>query len=128
MKKKDIEYTHYNWIIGIPFLKKYRLSFDYEKKRIGFYKNDGKIINNNINKDKKEEKYNFFKSTIFKVILIVLFILIIFILGMLFQKYLQKPRKKKVNELDDNYIYEPYKDSINNNKNDFNKIGIESIN
>ena len=35
-------YTYYSWVIGIPFLKKYRLSFDYEAKAIGFYKNGGK--------------------------------------------------------------------------------------
>ena len=106
------------WSLGIPFLKKYRLSFNYDSKVIGFYKNDGKIID----KSKKEDDFNFFESNIFKI-----FIIIIFILGMLFQKNLQRTRKKKANELDDNYEYESYKDNDNldNKDNKGNKIGIE---
>ena len=111
------------WSLGIPFLKKYRLSFNYDSKMIGFYKNDGKIID----KSKKEDDFNFFESNIFKIFIIIILVIIIFILGMLFQKNLQRTRKKKANELDDNYEYESYKDNDNldNKDNKGNKIGIE---
>ena len=124
LKNLDGQYTYYNWIIGIPFLKKFRLSFDYEAKRIGFYKKDGKINGEN------KEKNNFFKSIYFKIIIVVILIIIIFTLGMVFQKILQKPRKKKANELDDNYEYESYKENANNNiiNEENNKIGVEEIN
>ena len=117
-----------NWILGIPFLKKYRLSFNYDKKNIGFYINDG--IDKKIKK-KENSGFNFFESIIFKIIVITILIIIIFVLGVLFQKKFQKTRKKKANELDDGYEYETYKEQINNNINDNNtnnKIGTDSIN
>ncbi len=127
LNNSDVQYTYYTWIIGIPFLKKYRLSFNYESKNIGFYKNDGKII------EKNKEKSNFFKSIFFKIVIIIILIIIIFALGMIFQKNFKKARKKKANELDDdNYEYESYKENGNNNeyinKDDHNKMGIEAIN
>ena len=124
---------YYSWVLGIPFLKKYRLSFNYDTKMIGYYRNDGKIIEKE--KNNNNNKVNFFESTVFKIIIIIILVIIIFVLGMLFQKTFQKNRKKKANELDDNYEYEPYKDKINNendnknnNGNNSNKIGIDSIN
>ena len=48
---------------------------------------------------------------------------------MLIQKNLQKTRKKKANELDDNYEYESYKEKTNNEKDNNNgKAVIDSIN
>ena len=124
-----VKKPHYyvTWSLGIPFLKKYRLSFNYDSKMIGFYKNDGKNIEKN-NKD--ENGFNFFESNIFKIFIIIILVIIIFILGMLFQKNLQRTRKKKANELDDNYEYESYKDNaiLDNKDNNDNKIGIEPIN
>ena len=110
------------WSLGIPFLKKYRLSFNYDSKMIGYYKNDGKIID----KNKNVENNNIFNSDFFKIFIIVILGIILFLLGMQMQKLLQKQRKKKANELDDNYDYEPYKD--NNNKKDKNSIDIKGIN
>ena len=105
--------NYYDWTLGIPFLKKYRLSFNYDTKKIGYYKYDG-INNHNSNKTEEENSFNFFKSTIFKIICIIILIIIIFILGMLFQKKCYGKKKKKAFELnDDNYEYESY-DNINN--------------
>ena len=109
------------WQLGIPFLKKYRLSFNYESKMIGYYANDGNII------EKNKNNFKLFNSTIFKIIVIIILSAIIFILGMKMEKYLQKNRKKKANELDDNYEYESYEDK-NNEHNNNDKIGINSIN
>ena len=95
----------YHWILGIPFLKKYRLSFNYEAKKIGYYKYDGKIRKNK----KEKENSNFFhflNSTIFKVICIIILIFIIFVLGMICQRIIIKsPRKAKANELEEDYEY-----------------------
>ena len=107
-----------NWYFGIPFLKKYRLSFNYDRKNIGYYKNDGKIIDKNDKKENDDKTNNSFDNIIFKIILIVilLLLLILIVLGIIFYlQYLKKSRKKKANELDDNYEYEPYKEQINNN-------------
>ena len=102
------------WILGIPFLKKYIFSFDYDKKRIGYYINYGKEIEEDIN-DKGKEKNNFFKSDVFKVIIIILSAGIIFVMGMIFNNYLKKSRKKRANELDDVFEYNTYEDINNNN-------------
>ena len=105
----------FNWILGIPFLKKYRLSFNYDTKSIGYYKNDDKIIF----EIKKEEnnKYSFFNNSFFKIICIVILVVIFFILGMIYQRKIIKfPRKIKANELEDNYEYDF------NKKNDINFI------
>ena len=116
---------YYEWVLGIPFLKKYRLSFNYDKKNIGYYKNDGKIIDNKV----EDNKSNFFGSIYFKLIIIVILVIIVLLFGMFIQKNLQKTRKKKANELDDNYEYESYKEKINNEKDNNNgKIVIDSIN
>ena len=105
-----------NWTLGIPFLKKYRLSFNYDSKKIGYYKIDE---NKNIEKLNKEEN-KLFNGIFIKIIFIIILIIIIFILGMFYQKrIIKKQRKIKANELEDNYEYDSYK-NINNK--DINKI------
>ena len=105
------------WMIGIPFLKKYVLSFDYDNKRIGYYKNYGK---ENYVKDngKKEEKNKIYNTDAFKIVIIILSSGIIFILGMLFNNYLKKSRKKRANELDDIFEYDAHEDQSNKIIND----------
>ena len=96
------------WILGIPFLKKYVISYDFDSKMIGYYENYGYIH------DDEPEGTNFFKSLAFKIIIIVVAVVIVFILGMLFQKYLKKNRKKRANELNDEYDYEAQNDNNEN--------------
>ena len=107
------------WILGIPFLKKYILSFDYDNKRIGYYINYGKEKDED--KNGKGNGISFFESTAFKVIMIIIAAGIIFVLGMIFSNYLKKTRKKRANELDDNFEYEAYYDK-NSNDEEKNKI------
>ena len=120
-----------NWILGVPFFKKYTLSFDYENKRVGYYLSKGIQI-----LEKKDNKYI---NIIFKIIGIIFLIGIIFILGMKFQKkQIKIPRKNKANELDDDYEYSPYENNnkkhnkdINKNENNNNKnmeLGIKLFN
>ncbi len=75
------------WSFGKYFLKKYSIYFDKDKKIIGFYKY--KKHNNSI------------------LIIIITFLLIIIIVGLIFIifKILNKQRRKRVNELDDDFDY-----------------------
>ena len=110
-----------DWTLGIPFLKKYVFIYDYDSKMVGYYKNFGKE-----KEEPEEDDYNFFKSVAFKIILGVILVIIIFLLGMLFQKYYKKTRKKKANELDEDYEYEPHIDKEERNKSD-NKNETEGL-
>ena len=47
------------WILGIPFLKKYVISYDFDSKTISYYENYGKI-NDDGSDDKPKEDTNFF--------------------------------------------------------------------
>ena len=102
------------WILGIPFLKNYIFSFDYDKKRIGYYANYGENDNNN-NNDEKGGGIKFFKSLTFKILIILISAGIIFLLGMLFHNYLKKSRKKRANELEDEYEYDSHIDKKDKN-------------
>ena len=103
------DYTE--WLLGIPFLKKYVFSYDYDSKTVGYYADFGKEKNND------ENDNNFLKSITFKVIIIILLVIVVFILGMFFQKNYKKKRKIKANELDDDFDYEPQKDKIEDTNN-----------
>ena len=106
----------FSWTLGIPFLKKYRLSFNYDTKKIGYYKNDGKVI---VNKNEKNNN-TFFGNLFMNIIIFILLIVIIFVLGMLCQKLINKvPTKNKANELnDDTYEYESNENTINDINNE----------
>ena len=106
-----------DWILGIPFLKNYVLSYNYDTKKIGYYEHFGKEEPNKKDRDNP----SFFKSITFKIIIVIILIIVIFCLGMLFQKYYKKSRKKKANELDDDFEYESHKDKDDNNVNNKNE-------
>lgn len=107
------------WILGIPFLKRYIFSFDYDKKRIGYYINYNKE-KENIN-DENDKENNLFLNKFFKVVIIIISIIIIFVLGMIFNNIFKKPKKKRANELDDEFEYNTY-EGINDNIDRHNKI------
>lgn len=115
--------NYFNWIIGRPFLEKYRLSFDINKSKIIYHKkklSDKKdYLNKQIN-NKNENKF-------LKSIIIIFLVLIIFFIGFLFHKLItKKPRKQKANELDDEFYYPEknnhnkklYNDDLDINSND----------
>ena len=120
------------WIFGIPFLKKYVISYDFDNKKIGYYENYGKINDDEPDEsdesdesdepdksdDKQKEDKNFFKSLAFKIIMIVIGVIIVFVLGMIFQKYLKRNRKKRANELTDDYDYEAHNAKNENEENE----------
>ena len=93
----------YKWIFGRPLFKKYRTVFDQDAKIIGFYTEEGEYKDDIKNNDEKNN------SSIVLILICILFILFccIILLGILFYKYKNKNRKKKANELEDNYDYSP---------------------
>ena len=98
------------WTFGIPFLKKYLLTYDYDNRVIGFYRQ---------NKYKYKIENNDLKNNIFKIILIIFLVLVFAILGFLISKHIYGyNRKKRINELQENYQYEyktEKKKNISNN-------------
>ena len=86
------------WILGKPFMKKYELVYDLDRKIIGLYK------------DKKDSgKNGKFKFNIYIFMLIIL-VLVVIGLGVYIIYYLKKPRKSRAFELDDdNFDYSPSK-------------------
>ena len=114
------EYGYDFWTLGKIFMIKYPFIFDYEKKTINFpniynidkYKND-----NNNNKEDNENK-SFWD--LLKIIIIILLIIFGIIVGFLIGKYIwNNNRKKRANELDDDFDYinkeQDKNEKINNN-------------
>ena len=76
--------------VGFPFMKKYYFLFDYDKKSIGIFK-------------KGNQRFNYFNF------LIIIFVIIIIILILYYIYYFRKEnRRKRINEVEDNYDYIPH--------------------
>ena len=99
-----------DWVLGIPFLKKYNFSINQDSKKIYFYKKYELF-----KYEKSEKNYLYF-------ILFFLFSLITLIIGIFFGIILinKNKRKKRKNEIDDNYEY-----IINDENRDSNLKGIK---
>ena len=123
------------WSLGIPFFKKFRFMFDYDKKLVGFYSNMTCFISRgnvqNGNKSNKKimigDNYN---GNLKISVIIILIIVILFLIYFIYIKYFSKiKRKNKLNELDDDYDYETYKkEQLNINKNKDSEYNIELVN
>ena len=86
--KKDM-----TWILGKPFMKKYQLVYDLDRKIIGIYKDN--IIGKNY-------------SLIIIIVLLIFLLLVVLGLVIYIIYFLTKRRRKKAFELnDDNYDYFP---------------------
>ena len=133
---------HMPWYLGTPFYKAYQLVFNYDSKTIGLYvsKNMINVINENnnnktgINNDteQNEEKNN--KISVIRVILEILFGICLIVVAYFIGKKINEQRKKRANELEDDYDYYANKNkSINdinekdeNNKNTNNNVEMSS--
>lgn len=99
------------WILGKIFFKKYIISFNPNEKIIGFYTNFK-------NKDKNNDiKHNKFSISLSWILVILLFILLTITIIYIIYYLNIKTRKKRANELEDNYDYIAQK-----NNNDFLSI------
>ena len=118
---------HSFWYLGLPFYKAYQLVFNYDSKTIGLYvsKNMINVINENNNDNKTEinndmeknfEKSN--KTSIIRIILEILFGICLIIVAYFIGKKINEQRKKRANELEDDYDYYTNK---NKNVNDINE-------
>ena len=101
------------FVVGRILLKKYLTVFNADKKQIYFY--------NKIPEEKIEENIKSFFDKYKIVIIIIAFIVIILVIygfGILTGKCIYKGRRKKANELDDNYDYKS--DQENNGESLYN--------
>ena len=109
-------YSNY-FTVGKIFLKKYFFTFNQDSKTIGFYNEDlprGEEYKNKKNND------SIFSSNGYYIIIIILLIIIFGFLGFFVGKLIyNKVRKKRINEVDDNYEYNS-QDNFNNNESDQN--------
>ena len=81
---------------GKPFFKKYTIVFNSDNKQIGNYI---KVLN-------EEEKENWFKRNIIALIIIICLLIILIGIGIFFGGKLFKKKKKRINEVDDNFDYQ----------------------
>ena len=114
---------HSYWYLGIPFYNAYQLVFNYDSKTIGLYlsKNDIGVINKDENKTNKiangENEKNKNRNIV-RTLLEILFGICLVIIAYFIGKKINEQRKKRANELQDDYEY------YLNNKNDINeKVG-----
>jgi hypothetical protein len=91
----------YEWKFGIDFLKKYTLTFNRDDKVITYYKTHQDEVKDD---DKPESTTS---NTKYIVIIIVLSVVFIFCIAFLVFYIIKiKPRKKKANELEEDYDYQ----------------------
>ena len=94
-------HEHFYWDLGKPFTKKYQLEFDFDNKKIGYYKLKEKL------KENENNTFNYF-LIIFGIIILSC---VLIALGIYVGKYYFKVRKKRANELDDEFDYQQNKES-----------------
>lgn len=116
-------YITERWILGKPFLRKYPILFNFNLQTIGYYNEEFKAEN----EPSDEINYKFIsnKNLIFLILIIIILIVVSSITFYLIGKHLNKIRKKKANELDDedfdyNPSYENKNDLFNEDKNKTN--------
>ena len=96
----EVEY----WLMGKPFIKKYKLFLDNDKKSIGFYLNYKEI------NEEEEEKNSNKNSNVYIVIIIILIVVLIASLISILYYFLviKKTRRIRANELDEDVDYNSY--------------------
>ena len=112
----QIIFTEYSnrWVLGRPLFKKYPTIFDQDKKIFGFYLQTGDYSTNDGSNNNNSEK-----NIPWSLIIIIFLIIVIIVLGIILYKVIPLiKRKKKANELDDEFDYE----SHNEKKNEENKL------
>jgi hypothetical protein len=108
------QYTYYgkNWKLGKPFIIKYNFIYDTDNKLILFYNN--KELNDNSNNNNPQGS-----NLIYWIIIGFLVLCVIVMIVLVFIKIVIKPKKKKADELTDDFEYtkaERISDDNNNNK------------
>lgn len=104
------------WYLGLPFYQAYQMVFNFDSKTIGVYEQQKKIKteNKDININKQKKKIRF-KRTILEIIFGFILVFSAYFIG----KTINEQRKKRANELTDDYEY------YSNPKKDINDINNE---
>ena len=93
---EDVDAKDPTWIFGKPFMKKYELVYDLDRKIIGLYKEG--------NESPSEKS----KVNVVFIILLIILVLAVAVLSYFIFFYLKKTRKSRAFELnDDNFDYVP---------------------
>ena len=106
-QKSSNQISNSYWYLGYTFFKKYKIIFNQDLKTIGF------LHENPLNK--KTNSFSWF----YKFLCFVLFIIIVFLSYFLYKFYIEKPRRIKANELNENFDYQP---NLDVNNEDYTKI------
>ena len=96
------------WNLGNIFMRKYQFAFDFGNKQIEYYHNRNKIegiIDENDTNDKNSKHINEILKYIGIICLSVIIVFLLIFLGFILGKKIYKVRKKRANELVDNYEY-----------------------
>ena len=107
----DPHYEQNKWVLGNTFMRKYQFVFNLESKEIGFY-------NPNFEKKKTDkEKQKDSSKVVLYIILAVALVIIIIGIGIFIKMkfYPSGKKKKRANELDDDFEYESQKKNGANN-------------
>ena len=105
---------YFRWKLGLTIFKKYSVVFDQDNKIFGFYKETGEYnIDNDDNKNNPKKKSN--SNLSLSWILVIILSIILIGLAIAFYKVLPFiRRRRKANELDDDYDYSS--SNLDNNK------------
>ena len=98
------EHLFNRFTLGQMLIKKYSLTFNYDSKLIGFYDKNIKINTTDDENNGNDGNKSNVKLIVIFVVCLVVFIALGFLLGKLIY---DKTRKKKANELIDDYDYTP---------------------
>ena len=114
-------YRPNEWYLGKIFLEKYSFNYNMESKEIGFYKKgniDNKEKDKDNNKKDKDDSKKILLINLFWIGVLIIVLVVFFFIG---KKLLCKIRKKRANELDDNYEYTVNgENNEKKNENDYN--------
>ena len=92
------------WILGKIFSLKYKFIFNPELKKVGFYTKFKDIFPSDDNTSKEKDKV--LSSTVIKILIIIPICILINVVGVLIGKKIYGERKKKrANEMNDEYEY-----------------------
>ena len=92
---------HSFWYLGLPFYKAYQFVFNFDSKTIGVYEQSPEANKDIEEKNEGNKKKFKISRTLLEIIFGILLILIAFFIG----KKINEQRKKRANELNDDYEY-----------------------
>ena len=122
------QYGTTGWKFGNIFMSKYQLIFNLESKEIGFYNPKlSKLPNESENNNNKSSGNSYF---ILSLILIIVLCLILIGVGIFIKMkfYPNMSKKRRANELDDDYEYVSDKNNTKNNNSDNQLFNNNNIN